>query len=73
MPRSSNTQSLALLLTLAALGGAAVTERGRGSGQAARKEEPIVLPPITDEGIEAALLIVPGSFINGEFYQPLGG
>ncbi|XP_047500222.1 uncharacterized protein LOC125046485 [Penaeus chinensis] len=72
MPGSSSTQSLALLLALAALGGAAVTERGRGSSQASRREEPIVLPPITDEGVEAALLIIPGAFINGEFYQPLG-
>ncbi|XP_069977884.1 uncharacterized protein [Penaeus vannamei] len=72
MPRSSTTQTLALLLALAALAGAAVTQRGRGSSKAARREEPIILPPTTDGGAEAALLIVPGAFINGEAYQPLG-
>lgn len=36
-----------------------------------RSEEPIILQPIK-EGPEAALLIVPGAYINAQYYQPLG-
>ncbi|XP_042877812.1 uncharacterized protein LOC122256904 [Penaeus japonicus] len=72
MPAASAMKSFVLLLALTALTQAAVTQRGRGSGQVARAEEPIVLPPTAAEGVEAALLIIPGAFINAQFYQPLG-
>ena len=35
-------------------------------------DPPIVLPPLNTEGPEAALLIIPGAYINGHLYQPLG-
>ena len=35
-------------------------------------EDPIVIPPIVSDGIEVALLITPGAYINYAAYEPLG-
>ncbi|KAK7076308.1 hypothetical protein SK128_001032 [Halocaridina rubra] len=56
--------ALALLLT-----GGQMTPSEVASMKA--DEEPIILPPIVTSGTEAALLLVPGADINGQFYQPL--
>ncbi|XP_069961201.1 uncharacterized protein [Cherax quadricarinatus] len=37
-----------------------------------KQEEPIILTPMVEAETEAALLIVPGAYINGQYYQPLG-
>ena len=37
-----------------------------------RADDPIVIPPIVSDGIEVALLINPGAYINYAVYEPLG-
>ena len=41
-------------------------------GHLGNAEDPIVIPPIVSDGIEVALLITPGAYINYAAYEPLG-
>ncbi|XP_068245706.1 uncharacterized protein [Palaemon carinicauda] len=59
--------SLRKFLIVAVLTGPGVT----WAVDSPRSEEPIILPPLK-AGPEAALLIVPGAYINAQYYQPLG-